>query len=135
MRVLLNIIILCVTICGCVSNNNAGSSKTEQGKNNIVHVVLIWLHEPGNTEHIEKIIQVSEKLKEIPDIQELHVGSSIPSDREIVDDSFDVGLTIIFNSESDLQHYLAHTKHKHTVKKVISPLSRKILVYDFKSDG
>ncbi len=97
----------------------------------VVHMVLVWLNEPGNEEHINQIIDETKNLKEIVEIKQLRVGKSISSNRNIVDDSFDVGIYMAFESVDEMQRYLLHPRHKDIVKTVIKPLSNKLLVYDF----
>jgi hypothetical protein len=65
----------------------------------------------------------------------MRVGKSIPSDRKIVDDSFDVGLYMIFSSQDDMKRYLMHPEHIKTVKTILKPLASKIQVYDFDALG
>ena len=93
--------------------------------------MTIWLNEPGNTAQINDVIEATQGLQEIPEVQEIRVGKSIPSDRAIVDDSFDVALYMIFNSKEALETYLIHPKHAEAVKIVLRPFASKILVYDF----
>jgi len=124
-RVVFNLAIIFAVI-SCAS-----SGEKELSDDKVVHVVLLWLKEPGNNQHIQKIIDTSYKLHEIPELIKLRVGKSIPSDRKIVDDSFDVGLYMTFNNEEDMQLYLDHPKHKEIVKSVLKPLVSRILVYDF----
>ena len=96
----------------------------------VIHIVLIWLKEPGNEQHIKRIVDQSKNLKQISEIRQLRVGKSIPSNRKIVDDSFDVGIYMTFDSMEDMQRYLQHPIHKMAVKTVIKPLSERLLVYD-----
>jgi hypothetical protein len=55
------------------------------------------------------------------------------SDRDIVDDSYDVGILIVTKNENELQKYLDHPIHQKAKKDVLVPLVDKILVYDFKN--
>ena len=126
MRIYISIIILCLILSACASTATNFTKETA-----IVHVVLIWLKEPGNQKHTQQIIEISNQLKEIPELQEMRVGRSIPSDRKIVDDSFDVGLYMTFVDQENMQRYLVHPKHKEAVKTVLKPLASKIIVYDF----
>ncbi len=126
MRIYIRMIMLCVTLTACASSP---TSKTQEST--VVHIVLIWLKETGNAEHIQQVIDVSNQLKGISEIQMLHVGQSIPSEREIVDDSFDVGLYMAFDSQAAMQRYLVHPDHKKAVKSVLKPLASKIRIYDF----
>lgn len=107
------------------------SSMTSRYKDDaVIHIVIIWLKEAGNQGHIQEIVDVTRQLGEIPEIQEVRVGKSIPSSRQIVDDSFDVGIHMTFANQTDLGIYLAHEKHKDVVATVLKPLTKKILVYD-----
>lgn len=78
-----------------------------------------WIREKGRT-GTEAI-----KLCKI----ELAVGYT--SDRKMVDDSFDVGISLAFANTEDMNFYLDHPGHKKAVQKVLSPLVRKFVVYDF----
>lgn len=126
MRIHISIILSSLLIFGCVSTDSLNHNEYK-----VVHIVLIWLHEPGNQNHIDKVIKVTQDLLEIAEVLEIGVGRSIPSDRLIVDDSFDVALYMIFDSKEALETYLVHPKHKEAVKTVLHPLASKILVYDF----
>ncbi|MCZ6565617.1 MAG: Dabb family protein [Gammaproteobacteria bacterium] len=126
MRISIIIVLLCVYMLGCVS-----VAEPNQSEGEIVHVVLIWLHESGNEEQVNQVISISRELIDIPEVQEIRVGRSIPSHRAIVDDSFDVGLYIIFSSHEELQRYLVHPKHQEAVQTVLQPLAKKLVVYDF----
>jgi len=129
MRICISIIILCVTLISCSS-----TAITKKQESQVVHIVLIWLKESGNTEHIQQVVDITKQLKEIPEIQELRVGKSIPSDRKIVDDSFDVGLYMVFASKQDMENYLVHPQHQVAVKNSLKPLASKFLVYDFEEN-
>ncbi len=72
----------------------------------------------------------SKQLKVIEQIDSLSVGQALPSERAIVDDSFDIGLVLNFKSELDLQQYLTHPFHVEKVKQTLSPSCKRILVYD-----
>jgi hypothetical protein len=57
-------------------------------------------------------------------------GTPLASERPIVDDSFDVGFTMRFDSAASLQAYEKDPRHLKKVNEVLKPLSRKIVVYD-----
>ncbi len=120
-------IILLFLVLSCFSCANFDNS---YNKESVGHVVLIWLNESGNQQHIEQLVSISMQLLEIEEIRQLHVGTAIPSDRNIVDDSFDVGIYMTFESAKDMEAYLQHPKHKNAVREFIKPLAKKIVVYD-----
>jgi len=130
MRICISIIVLCVALSACTS-----TATTNIQENTVVHVVLIWLKESGNQGHTQQVIEVSNQLKEIPGIREMRVGKSIPSDRKIVDDSFDVGMYMVFDNLENMEGYLVHPEHKKAVTDALKPLSSKIQVYDFDTLG
>ena len=94
------------------------------------HVVLVWQKRPGNAADRQAILAATKELRVIPGVKFLDAGTALASDRPIVDDSFDVGLTIRFDSAQSLHAYETHPLHVKKVTEVLKPLSRKILVYD-----
>ena len=96
-KVLIAFLLLTV---GCVSTHHSGR------KQELSHVVLCWLKEPGNIEHRDQIINISRTFKKIPGVLEVRAGEVISSDRPIVDDSFDVGILVIVPDAKSLQEYL-----------------------------
>lgn len=103
----------------------------KEATGNVTHVVLVWLKEPENPEVLERFIRGSKRLAMLPGVLYHRVGPSLPSDREIVDSSFDVGVTITLKDQEALKAYLEHPVHKQTIREVMRPLVRKIMVYDF----
>ncbi|MDP6924355.1 MAG: Dabb family protein [Candidatus Scalindua sp.] len=95
------------------------------------HVVVCWLNKPGNKEARWKVIEVSRGFSEIPGVISVRAGRVIPSEREIVDSSFDVAIYLSFENEQKLFEYLNHPIHKKAVEETLKPLVRKVVVYDF----
>lgn len=108
---------------------------TCKNSSHIVHVVLVWLKEPGNPDHRARITEATRRFSEIPGVDEVRVGEPLPSERPTVDDSFDVGLYMTFRSEDALKNYLAHPEHKAAQRVILQPLVRKAVVYDFADEG
>jgi len=83
--------------------------------------------------HRKQIIEISKTFQKIPGVIEAKAGEVVMSDRDIVDDSYDVGILIVTKNENELQKYLDHPIHQKAKKDVLVPLVDKILVYDFKN--
>ena len=96
----------------------------------IYHVVLIWLKSYRNEMRINKIINASKELKNIPGVLEVSTGKVLRSARVIVDDTFDVSIIIKFASKEYLKDYLVHPIHVKIANEVIKPLANKITIYD-----
>jgi hypothetical protein len=94
------------------------------------HVVLIWLKRPGNTADRQALRQAAEDLKVIPEVKSVSHGTALASERPIVDDSFDVGFVMRFDSPADLHVYETHPQHVAKVNRVLKPLTKRIVVYD-----
>ena len=95
------------------------------------HVVMFWQKNPGNLEDRAKITDAMDRLRVIEGITALDYGTAVPSDRPVVDDSFDVALLVRFKDAKALQAYETDPRHTKEVKEVLLPLTKKILVYDF----
>ena len=102
-----------------------------QTNTSVNHVVLLWLKPGTSQSQIDNIIKYSNELRNIEGVYHLQLGPSIPSTRKIVDDSFDLGIYMRFNSIEEMNQYLKHPRHVDLVNKHIKPNIRKIIVYDF----
>ena len=112
-----------------------GHSAANGTDSRIVHVVLVWLKEPGNTAHRADVIEATRGFSSIPGVEEIRVGEPIPSQRTNVDNSYDIGLYIVFSSKEALETYLAHPEHKAAQRSILRPLAKKVVIYDFWDDG
>jgi len=101
----------------------------------LVHVVLIWLKESGNAAHRARIVDATRTFSSMDGIREIRVGTPVSSERSSVDDSFDIGLYMVFSSRDALQAYLNHPEHVAAQRSVLQPLVKKVVVYDFWDEG
>ena len=97
----------------------------------VTHVVVFWLKDHGNAAQRAKIIETSESFLKIPGVLSVEAGQCLPSQRPVVDSSFDVALTMEFASEGDMKRYLDDPRHKAAAENVLKRLVRKFTAYDF----
>ncbi len=97
----------------------------------ISHVVIVWLKQPGNEEMRRQFIEASRQLGDLPGIVNRHVGVVSPSDRTIVDDTFDVAVTVTLKNRAALKAYLNNPRHKKILHDKIKPLVNRTVIYDF----
>jgi hypothetical protein len=114
-------LIACLTLC------IPGQSQADA----VEHIVILWLQDPGNAAHRARIISESQVLREIPGVTQLRTGGMLPSQRAIVDSSFDVALIVSLRDAAAMVDYLAHPIHVKLVGETLKPLVKKIQVYDF----
>lgn len=109
---------------------SCASISPAQKSGSVDHVVLIWLKRPGNAADRQALRQAAVDLKAIPQVKSVSHGTALASERPIVDDSFDVGFIMHFDSPADLHTYETHPQHVAKVNQLIKPLTKKIVVYD-----
>ena len=97
----------------------------------ISHVVMVWLKEPGNAEMRKQFIEASSTLNTLPGVINRHVGIVVQSDKKVVDDTFDVAVTVTLKDEKALQAYLDNPKHKQILEQKLKPIVNRVVVYDF----
>jgi len=130
--VLLLSILLGTSACGSLKFWCWGCGDSRQSDDaRLHHVVLMWLKLPGNPTYRQRLIDASRKFADIPGVKDLRVGSSVPSTRNTVDDSFDVAVVISFADKAALLKYLDHPEHLRAVKATLEPLVDRMVVYDF----
>ena len=122
------VFLLSILDTGCSVNQLSNSEKTIQ------HVVLVWFKSGTPEKAVNKVIKETRKLKQIPGIRDLRVGRSVPSQRKIVDDSFDLGIVMSFPDKYTMDRYINHPQHVDFVKKHVKPHVSKIIVYDIREE-
>lgn len=106
----------------------AGESPTQAG---VVHVLVAWLKQPGNADDRRMVIEASNNFKKVPGVLDVYAGPVLPSDRAVVDSTFDVGVVMLFKDEQSLKAYVTHPGHERAVKEVLGPKVERAKVYDF----
>lgn len=117
-------LLLSLTACQTSPTKNAESSKLH-------HIVMVWFNDNISEEEQKTIRKASYELKNISGILSLELGTAIPSERAIVDDSFDLGIVMTFRDQATMQAYLDHPHHKAFIKQHIKGKTKKLIVYDF----
>ena len=114
---------------GCAT----ASKQATAGK--FYHVGLVWLKEPGNAEHRQKVIAAAHSFaREIPEVQLLSVGQTVPKGSQFVDASFDICFVMRLEDKAAFDRYGKNPIHARAAQEVFLPLSSKFLFYDFISE-
>ena len=125
--VLSGLVLLTSTSC---STLQFGANASQAPKGSVSHAVFFWLKRPQDASQRQQVENALLRLRALPQVRSLSIGSALPSDRPVVDDSFDVGMIVDFASASDLHAYEAHPDHLKEVHGVLLPLTKKVQVYD-----
>ena len=97
-----------------------------------IHSVYFWLKEgTPATEQAALIASCNELLTKIPSVKQLWAGKPAMTPREVVDNSYSVGLTVILDDDAGHDVYQKHEKHLEFIAKHKAHW-QKVLIYDFK---
>jgi hypothetical protein len=102
------------------------------GEAKVAHVVVAWLKKPGDATARDAIVHSSASLRSIPGVVEVRAGEVIPSSREVVDSTYDIGILVTFRDEAAMRAYGNHPAHQKVVEEVIKPHVERYRVYDFR---
>ncbi len=79
----------------------------------LVHCVFFWLKEDMSPEEVEFFKKGLESLKEIPNSGPIFTGTAAATvKRPVIDDSYDLGLTCVFESIEEHDTYQEHEIHQ-----------------------
>jgi hypothetical protein len=95
------------------------------------HVVIFWT-DPAQAKAAEELVAGAERyLASIPGIVHFHVAKMAPSQRPVVDQSYQVGLYVQFADRQAHDAYQVHPLHREFVEQVLKPRRHREVVYDF----
>jgi hypothetical protein len=94
------------------------------------HIVIFWT-DPTVTNATEEVVANAKKyLASIPGVMNFHAGKMARSHRGVVDQSYQVGLNLQFETKQAQDDYQDHPRHLEFVGKS-KALWTKVVVYDF----
>ena len=94
------------------------------------HVVIFWA-KPENPKAADELVAgMNRYLKPIPGVLQFHVGRMVPSNRPVVDQTYQVALNVTFPDKKTQTAYQLHPLHLEFLEKVFKPNCVKVVVYD-----
>ena len=97
-----------------------------------VHVVLFWMNDgapEGAKQQLKDDCQTY--LAKIPTVRQLWAGRPAMTPREVVDNSYDVGLCVVLDDDAGHDVYQVHELHKQFIERN-KPNWKRVQIYDFK---
>ena len=95
------------------------------------HVVIFWV-DPAKAGAADELVAGAERyLRDIPGTLMFHVGRMVGSPREVVDQSYQVALNLVFTDKEAQDAYQIHPQHVEFVEKVFKPNCIRVHIYDF----
>ena len=97
----------------------------------VYHTVVFWLKTDTPTTAVNEIVRSVKGLEDLDMVDQVFVGKPIPSDREVVDDSFSLAFTMTFKDEAALLAYNKDPQHKKSSENTLKYVLRGV-IYDYK---
>lgn len=94
-----------------------------------VHTVFFWVKTDVTQEQKDAFYQGLLKLKTIDAIETGYVGVPAPTNRPVIDSSYDYSITFVFKTAEDQDAYQVHPEH-HEFIAAFNHLWEKVVVYD-----
>lgn len=96
-----------------------------------IHVVYFWM-KPGSTDAARQQLVADSKayLGKIPTVRHLWVGRPAMTPREVVDNSYDVGLCVALDDSAGHDVYQVHELHLEFIARNKAHWDR-VQIYDF----
>ncbi len=96
----------------CSSAATAQDTNSQFVSGRILHTVYFWLKDGITNEEEEDFLQFFEELQKIPGILTFHVGKpASTTNRDVVDNSFQYSIFVLFNSIDEITVYEKHPDH------------------------
>ena len=95
------------------------------------HVVIFWTNPDIPTAAGDLLAGMEQYLRPIPGVLHFHIGKMVPSERSVVDQSYQVALNLTFSDKAAQDAYQVHPLHVDFVEKVFKKVCQRVIVYDF----
>lgn len=95
-----------------------------------IHTVYFWLHEGTPDAAREQLIQDCRTLlAQVPTVRQLYAGPAAGTPRDVVDNSYGCGLTVLFDDREGHDVYQDHPLHQDFIERNKAHWQR-VQVYD-----
>lgn len=101
-------------------------------KEPFIHTAYFWLNDGLSKGEIESFIKDCEKLKEIETVQAFYTGKPAPTNRDVIENTYDYAIVFHFNDLAGQEYYQQHPLHLEMIEKHQSKWER-VLVTDIEN--
>jgi len=95
------------------------------------HVVIFWTKTDKPDAAAALLAGAEQYLKPIPGVLSFHIGRMVPSQRPVVEQSYQIALNLVFPDKQAQDDYQVHPLHLEFVEKAFKPNCARCVVYDF----
>jgi hypothetical protein len=124
------IFLICLALALSSSNAHAANARSGQ----VTHVMLFWLKRPGNVDDQNVLLRGLRTLRRFRGVNDLRVGRPLPVDRPGSEQSFDLGVVVIFRDREALEKFEHDPRRGGALDAMLQPLVRRYTVYSFANE-
>ena len=115
-------------IIACTAASCSSMHRPAYRAGSVVHVVICWMKDRNDEAGRKELLSAADALRQIPGVSSVTAGRMLPSNRPIVDSSYDVAFVIAFPNSEAMNQYVQRPEHVRLKKEVLDRYVAKYLV-------
>ncbi|PYK80372.1 MAG: hypothetical protein DME38_03580 [Verrucomicrobia bacterium] len=129
-RMRLPIFLICLVLF--LTSSNAPAANARSG--HVTHVMLFWLKRSGNVDDRNVLLRGLPTLRRVRGVNDVRVGRPLPVDPPGLEQSFDLGVVVIFRDREALEKFEHDPRRRRALDTILEPLVRRYTVYNFANE-
>ena len=125
-RMRLRIFLICLALSLASSDAQAANARSGQ----ITHIMLFWLKRAGNIDDQNVLLRGLRTLRRVRGVSDVRIGRPLPADRPGLEQSFDLGVVVIFRDREALEKFERDPRRRGALDAMLQPLVRRYAVYN-----
>ena len=129
-RMRVPIFLICVAFS--LSSSDAPAANARSGQ--VTHIMLFWLKRAGNVDDQNVLLRALRTLRRFRGVNDVRVGRPLPVDRPGLEQSFDLGVVVIFRDREALEKFEHDPRRGGAIDAMLQPLVLRYIVYNFANE-
>jgi Stress responsive A/B Barrel Domain len=121
------IFLICIALSLAPTGVQAAAARSGQ----VTQVMLFWLKRPGNVDDQNYLLRALRTLRRVRGVNEVRFGRPLPVYRPNLEESFDLGVVVIFRDRAALEKFQRDQQPEKAIDAMLRPLVRRYSVYNF----
>ena len=128
-RMRVPIFLICVAFS--LSSSKAQAANACSGQ--VTHIMLFSLKRPGNVDDQNVLLRGLRAIRRFRGINDVRIGRPLPVDRPGLEQSFDLGVVVIFRDREALEKF-EHDPRRGALDAMLQALVRRYAIYNFANE-
>src|SRR5213080_191772 len=117
--------------CIAFSLTSTGAQAAPARSGQVTHVMLFWLKRPGNVDDQNYLLRALRTLRRVRGVSDVRVGRPLLVDRPGLEESFDLGVVLIFRDREALEKFQRDQQPEKAIDAMLRSLVRRYSIYNF----